>query len=513
MKKNSLGLSRGASFLAQLAVGLAFLLLPFTSLPWLSKLMVGPSAPPGSVGPTVAPPSVIFIFAMTVTWLPIYLLRGGKLPGETRPFLVFVVVVLVASAAAFFLPIPPYKGYSLRGAEVRALITLAIGVATYFIITLWHRNNDHFKWALWLVNVSGVIILTWSFMQLYFILFTDSNYPIWIIRIQRLISTRDLLGTAFNGRVGGFTYEPSWLAHQLNVLFIPYWLAATLTGYSVTKKVLHLSVENILLVSGLVIWYFTLSRVGLLAFVLILAYLFYQLNINGLQRLQKRLHNHLQSGTAKNNRHIEPFIRALFILVLVLVYAGGFIGLLFLLPHINPRFGALLKWQAYATNLLEYAFRLGFAERVVYWAVGWATFARYPLLGVGLGNTGFFFAQLMPNLSQRLGEINTLVYFSQTLPNIKSFWLRLLAETGLVGFSIFVAWQVVLWRAGNFLRKNNSILMRTLGWMGTFAILAFLVEGFSIDSLTLPYLWVSMGLVTAASALARREAISRRDAI
>jgi hypothetical protein len=90
MKKNSLGLSRGASFLAQLAVGLVFLLLPFTSLPWLSKLMVGPSAPPGSVGPTVAPPSIIFIFAMTVTWLPIYLLRGGKLPGETRPFLVFV---------------------------------------------------------------------------------------------------------------------------------------------------------------------------------------------------------------------------------------------------------------------------------------------------------------------------------------------------------------------------------------------------------------------------------------
>jgi hypothetical protein len=357
------------------------------------------------------------------------------------------------------------------------------------------------------VNVSGVIILIWSFMQLYFILFTDSNYPIWIIRIQRLISTRDLLGTAFNGRVGGFTYEPSWLAHQLNVLFIPYWLAATLTGYSITKKVLHLSVENVLLVGGLVIWYFTLSRVGLLAFVLILAYLFYQLNINGLQRLQKRLHNHLQSGTAKNNRHIEPFIRALFILVLVLVYAGGFIGLLFLLPHINPRFGALLKWQAYATNLLEYAFRLGFAERVVYWAVGWATFARYPLLGVGLGNTGFFFAQLMPNLSQRLGEINTLVYFSQTLPNIKSFWLRLLAETGLVGFSIFVAWLVVLWRAGNFLRKNSSILMRTLGWMGTFAILAFLVEGFSIDSLTLPYLWVSMGLITAASALARRETI------
>jgi hypothetical protein len=91
------------------------------------------------------------------------------------------------------------------------------------------------------------------------------------------------------------------------------------------------------------------------------------------------------------------------------------------------------------------------------------------------------------------------------LVNIKSFWVRLLAETGLVGFSLFAAWQAFLWGAGKFLRSNRSALMRTVGWMGTFAILAFIPEGFSIDSFALPYLWVSMGLVTAAVVLARRE--------
>jgi len=505
MKNLSPFLMRGTNFLARLAMGLVFLLLPFTSLPLLSKLMLGPGAEPGAVGPTVAPASIIFVFALTVGWLPFYLLRGGKLPGESRPFLVFVVVVLIACAAAFFLPMPAYKEYTVRGAEVRALITLAIGVATYFIIALWHREVGHFRWALLLIDVSGAIILIWSLIQLYFVLFQDGNYSLLVIRIQRLVSTRDLLVPAFRDRLGGFTYEPSWLAHQLNVLFIPYWLAATLTGYSATKKLLHLSVENVLLVAGLIVFYYTLSRVGLVAFLLILAYLFYRLNLRGLRGLQDRLHEHLQHAGQKSLARAEPLLRALAVAALLLIYAGGFVGLLFLLPHINPRFGALLQWQAYATNLLEYAFRLGFAERVVYWAVGWGAFALYPLLGVGLGNAGFFFAQLMPNLGYRLGEINTLAYFSQTLPNIKSFWLRLLAETGLGGFSMFAVWQIILWRSGKFLRTNRSILLRTLGWMGAFAILAFLVEGFSIDSLTLPYLWAAMGLVTAASASARRE--------
>jgi hypothetical protein len=32
-------------------------------------------------------------------------------------------------------------------------------------------------------------------------------------------------------------------------------------------------------------------------------------------------------------------------------------------------------------------------------------------------------------------------------------------------------------------------------------VIAFLIEGFSLDTFALPYLWVSMGLVTAADAI------------
>ncbi len=227
MKNLRSSASRGLEIFAKLAIGLAFLFLPFTSLPLLSKLMQGTE---------VAPASIIFIFLLVVAWLPFFLLRGGKLPGETKPFLIFVIVALIASAAAFFLPFPPYKEYTLVGAEAKAVFTLVIGTATYFIIALWHRESSQFRWAFWMINIAGLYMLAWSFVQLSIILLHGGDYPHLMVRIQEFLSTRPLLDIGFHTRVGGFTYEPSWLAHMLNMLFLPYWLAATLTGYSVARK-------------------------------------------------------------------------------------------------------------------------------------------------------------------------------------------------------------------------------------------------------------------------------------
>ncbi len=490
-------LSRGFDLGARLAFGAVILLLPFTSIPLLSRAM-------GNT--TVAPASGVFVLLLVVVWMPVFLLRGGRLPAEMRPFLIFVGVALAASAAAFFLPLPAYKGFTVVKAETKALITLVIGVATYVVIALWPRQSSHFQWILLLVNISGLIILAWSAYQLYYILFKDGNYSVLIVKLQRLVSSRSLLDVGFRTRVGGFTYEPSWLAHQLNVLYIPYWLAATVTGYSATKKFLHLSAENVLLAGGIVVMYFTVSRVGELALLLVLAYLFYRLNVRGIAWLQKVIRPRLAGAARLRNLHPERWLLALLILALLVVYAGLGAGLLLVLPHINPRLGSLLSLNSIPTNLFDFSVQINIAERIVYWTIGWDVFGRYPLLGVGLGNTGFFFQQMLPNVGYRLNEVMTLVNNAGDLPNIKSFWLRILAETGLAGFSLFVAWQYLLWQAGKFLRANRSLILRTLGWMGAFALIAFLAEGFSIDSFALPYLWVSTGLLTAASAFARREA-------
>jgi O-antigen ligase len=91
------------------------------------------------------------------------------------------------------------------------------------------------------------------------------------------------------------------------------------------------------------------------------------------------------------------------------------------------------------------------------------------------------------------------------LPNTKNLWVRLLSETGFLGFAIFLAWLYLLWRGTIIIRKSKSDVLRILGLAGQFFILAYLVEGFSMDSFAMPYQWVMTGLISAGAMVARRE--------
>jgi hypothetical protein len=110
----------------------------------------------------------------------------------------------------------------------------------------------------------------------------------------------------------------------------------------------------------------------------------------------------------------------------------------------------------------------------------------------------------LPLAAWELAEIIQVIDVHGYLPNVKSLWSRLLAETGLLGFSTFAAWLFVLWHAGRYLKTHREGIFRMAGWMGSFVVIAFILEGFSTDSFALPYPWVSLGMVTAASALARQ---------
>jgi O-Antigen ligase len=465
-------------------VALAVLLLPVTSQPTLARLM-GHSL--------VAPPAILVIGLLGLFWLPVFFIKGGKVPAETRPFIAFVLAALISSLAAYFIKFPAYRNFTALDVEKDALLTFAIAVGVYFLFALWFRTPRHLKLAAILVNASGFILVAWCLTQLYVILGAGGEYPGWMVRIQFWASVRSLLDHTFLTRVGGFAYEPSWLAHQLNVLFIPFWFAATVTGYSSVRKLAGVSLENILLAGGVVAMIFSFSRVGLLALLLMSAYALWRLHVHSLSRLQKRF-----------NWKMTFWMRVLVVAGMLLVYALIILGILKLMGHVDARFNRLFALQDIPLSLFELASKVDFAERVVYWANGFQTFARYPLLGVGLGNTGFFFAQHLPLIAKRLNEITYVLTYETYLPNVKSLWVRVMSETGLIGFSFFCTWLYLLWHAGKHLERQALKEFRLFGWMSFFVIMAFLAEGFSIDSFALPYLWVSLGLVTAASAVARK---------
>jgi O-antigen ligase len=356
-----------------------------------------------------------------------------------------------------------------------------------------------------LINLTGIVLLAWAVIQGIYIYVFKSHYPQVLVTFQSLISTRSL----FLGRITSFAFEPSWLAQQLNLLFLPFWLAASLTRWSAFKfRIWKFSLENFLLVLGAAVL-FVSSRVGTLALLVVLAFLGIYANILVARRLQKWTLSRLGGVSPFLRKLVQILLPVLLLILFLAVYALAAVVLVYGLSHLDYRLARFFKITTLAkleelTSNIYYLFNyLAFAERFVYWVAGWRVFNLHPLLGVGLGNAGFYFQQVLPAYSWGLPEVMDAYYRASTVPNIKSLWVRLLAETGIVGFSSFGVWCLVCFKSAWSLRKAGTTSQRTIGWFGVFVLLSFLIEGFSTDTFALPYLWLSLGMLCATAALAR----------
>jgi len=456
--------------------------LPITSMPLIARLL-------GS--DTVAAPAIVVVFFLMIIWFVPYIFRRGRMVKESIPLFVFVIIALAATVLSNFRIIPAYKGITYLSNSIEAFVTLLIGVVFFLVTSSYLKNEEKALLTLKVINWSGVVMLIWAGFQVV-AWHGFGHYPGWMFDLQGLISSRVL----YRQRVNGLALEPSWFAHQLNMIYLPIWLAATIKGVSVFKKrVWFLTFENFLLLAGIGALLLTLSRVGVLGFLLMFTFLLIKLHSflvgKVLTLLEKRKNKEILS---KQKHRWTVMISVLFIIFYLMIIAIG----LFVFSRVDPRMETLFDFSVGKDNpLLSYFNELSFGERVVYWLAGWNVFAEHPILGVGLGNAGFYFPKAITPYGWNLIEVRRLVYRTSILLNVKSLWARLLAETGLVGFSVFCSWLFSL--AKKFVKKSEA--KKTMGGVfalaGIFVLCALLAEGFSIDSFAMPYMWIALGLAAA----------------
>ena len=126
--------------------------------------------------------------------------------------------------------------------------------------------------------------------------------------------------------------------------------------------------------------------------------------------------------------------RALMLFVVLAVVLAGtlILGSLNILPAAIgdrianiPTFLGLDLFDPRAVLLTNENFAL--VDRMAHWFAAWSMFNAYPWLGVGIGNYGAVYSDFgLPEWPVSLGHAH-------------NFYLNMLAETGLVGFSMYVA--------------------------------------------------------------------------
>lgn len=488
MSQNQLTAS---AHIAQRIAWAAFLLtLPITSFPFF---------PPTIGGEALVRPLSIYPLIILILLVVLPRLANRPLPRTLLPLLPFVMVAIAGSLLSLLRGIEPALGISVTARVFRGMFTLLIGCAIYLTISLLPETIDDLRFSLRWIYIGGSLALFWGSLQAIYIIHFDERWFKFLENIQSFISVRRLLPD----RISGLTYEPHWFSDQITLLLIPWLLAAALTGYSVFHwRWRWLTVERLLLFWSILLLPFTFSRAGLLnlATTVFLGVLFLR------SRKQQELnHAPLARTQAPRSGTVRRLRRALEVILAVLMVSAP----IYLIGARNPFFARVWGyWQEPNANVSGYLQYLGFDARLMYSEAAFNTYLAYPILGVGLGNYAFYFEEMLPY--RPIAEVPEALRMitpekgRDRLITSKNFYLRLLAETGIVGAITFLAFVIAAIGCAFYLWLAPGEEGKYWGAASLCGLIAFALSALTFDSFVIPNMWIIFGMITAATAVLSR---------
>ncbi len=459
--------------LSRILWGAALLTLPVTSFRYFPFLGED----------TLVRPLSLYPLALLLPVLLIQWIRGARpfpWTGSTILLGAFALAVLtVTSLGVLFDPIP-LRGQTYLGRAVRAWVTLLIGIV-FFISASWmNRDEEDLKFTFkWILAGFGVDLLWIGLQAVTF--YTNLLQKEMVTHWQLAFSMRELVRT---NRISGMAYEPAWLAGQITTMYLPWLFAALLTNFRLTRVKW---LEPVLLALSFLVILATYSRGGLLVALGVSALTFLFVGRGALRSVWTWFFGGFRRGAS------AWLVRLGLVVTVVGVIAGSFVFL-------SQKNYFRRLWETSADDLTEYLVGINAGGRSAYAAGAMAAFEEHPITGVGLGASGFHIYANLPDWTlTTVPEIaKQLNPESRLYPNPKNMYVRLLAETGLAGFVLFVVFQFsVLADALSVLRQKG--VLRFLGVAGLFAWLAIALYNVTQDSLATPNIWLIPGILAGSS--------------
>jgi len=421
--------------------------------------------------------------------LPLLLIRLARRkirspwPGALILLGAFLLVSLAVTIFGCLYAPPALRDQFYWGRAVRAWATVAIGLF-FFVSAIWmNQDEDDLRFSLrWLL--AGLCLnLLWSGVQalaFYTPLLDKHLVTVW----QKAFSTRPLIKTE---RVSGLSFEPAWLAGQLAAVYLPWLFASLLTRYRLSR---YKWLEPALLALTIVLLLMTFSRGGILIAAAAAALTSLLVGRAALARLWRWF----VSGFG---RRAGPLALRLGVLAMIAAALAG--AVLFL----GQKKYVVSLFTTKAANLEEFVIANYAGARVAYAWGAMGAFQEHPWTGVGLGASGFYIYRHLPDWAlTTVPEIaKHLSPESRLYPNPKNLYVRLLAETGLLGFTLFGIFQLSLLGEVRLALRRDSEALRFLGAAALFSWLAVVLYSFTQDSFANPSLWVNLGILAGLSGL------------
>ena len=480
-------MQKSHKFLIYFLMAGLFLSLPVTNFPFFPESFGGNSA---YVRPLLVYPLLGLVVLMT---LPRLITK--PIPRPTVILTLFFIWGLVVSIIPLLRGVEsPWREVSLLPREIRTLITLSLGVAIYFTISLFPQTIADLRFSLkWIYAGLGLVLIWGSLQALYIIDLIPGWYEV-MAKLQQFVTIQKLNAS----RASGMTYEPSSFADQLIVIWLPWVLGASLEDYTVFKRRWKwITIERILFVWMVVIIAFTLSRAGLIFGVGVIGFGFLMKIFEPHRKMQKE--NILGQEKPLLTQMLQKYR-----LVLIPLSIGVLLVLFFILGTQSNYISRM--WEYFTIkedfDLRNYFNYIGFGARMAYWETAWRIFLDNPIFGVGLGNFTLYFSKFLPY--QQLTIDPQLLRHLVPLPgrirviSVKHFLIRILAETGMIGGAIFIVFLLILTAGALYLWLSKDKEERFWGFASLLGIVAFLGDTFSFDSFAVPNPWILFGMITAA---------------
>ncbi len=433
---------------------------------------------PGDDG-TYVRPLAFYPLAVLALILFIQIVRGkAAFPaaGALTPFAAFLLAAAAASLVGILLAPLPLRGQLATGRIPRAWATILIGVG-FFGASVWmNRTEADLKFTLKWLLAGLVLDMLWSGLQgatFYLHVFPKPLVTHW----QRAFSMRELIRT---NRVSGLAYEPSWLAGQLSTVYLPWLFASILTGQRFSR---FRWLEPALFALTILLLLATFSRGGLLTVVMAAG-----LTLLFVGRAQIRSAAGWLFGGFRGGQGALLKVGVLGLIVVAIAGSVLFLGQKGYISRL---------WNTQASSLEDFLIANSAGARAGYALSALATYSDHPWTGVGPGASGLYMYSRLPDwVMTTVPEIARQLSPDSTLyPNPKNLYVRLLAETGLIGFFLFVSFQFSLLGDALTALDHGATIWRFLAVAGIFTWFALIVYNMTQDSLAIPNLWINMGVL------------------